>query len=76
METNKWEQQLTSFARLLLGLLSLRHEGPRIWNLRGNEEVIAMPLQVIFQSLAISSPTLLLLEGCLSGRSAEMPMMH
>lgn len=71
LETNKWEQQLTAFARLLLGLLSLRHEGPRIWNMRGNEEVIAMPLQVIFQSLAISSPTLLLLEGCLSGRSAE-----
>jgi hypothetical protein len=66
-----WERRLTAIGRLLLGLLRYEHEALRIWNIRGNERVVRLPLAIMFRSLAISSPTLLLLEGCLSGRSAE-----
>lgn len=66
-----WERHLSSMGRLLLGLLRLDHEAPRIWNIRGNEQIFMLPRARWFQALAISSPTLLLMEGCLSGRSAE-----
>lgn len=66
-----WERRLTAIGRLLLGLLRYNHDAPRIWNIRGNERVAPLPLASMFQSLAISSPTLLLVEGCLSARSAE-----
>lgn len=68
---DRWERRLTAVGRLLLGLLKYDHDAPRIWNIRGNERVVPLPLASIFRSLAISSPTLLLVEGCLSGRSAE-----
>ncbi len=38
---------------------------------RGNERIIDIPRGQIFRSLAISSPTLLLIEGCIDPRSAE-----
>ena len=66
-----WERRLVGVGRLLLGLLRLNHDALRIWNIRGNEHIFTLPRTRWFQSLAISSPTLLLLEGCLSGRSAE-----
>ncbi len=66
-----WERQLLSVGRLLLGLLRLNHGSPRLWNIRRNEEVVALPRAQLFRSLAISTPTLMLVEGCLSGRSAE-----
>ena len=68
---NDWERRLVGLGRLLLGLLRLNHEPPRIWNIRGNEQIFMLPRTHWFQALAISSPTLLLLEGCLSRRSAE-----
>lgn len=67
----KWEHILIGLGRLLLGQLRLDHNAPSIWNIRGNEQVVPLPRQKWFQSLAISSPTLLLVEGCLSARSAE-----
>ena len=66
-----WERRLLSVGRLLLGLLRLNHSSPRLWNIRRNEEVVALPRAQLFRSLAISTPTLMLVEGCLSGRSAE-----
>ena len=68
---NDWERRLVGVGRLLLGLLRLNHDALRIWNIRGNEYIFVLPRTRWFQSLAISSPTLLLLNGCLSGRSAE-----
>ena len=66
-----WERQLLSVGRLLLGLLRLNHSSPRLWNIRRNEEVVALPRAQLFRSLPIATPTLVLVEGCLSGRSAE-----
>ena len=68
---NDWERRLVGVGRLLLGLLRLNHHALRIWNVRGNEQIFMLPQTRWFQSLAISSSTLLLIEGCLSGRSAE-----
>ena len=66
-----WGRRLVSVGRLLLGLLRFNHGSPSLWNLRGNEQIIELPRAQILRSLAISTPTLLLLNGCLSGRSAE-----
>ena len=66
-----WERRLKSIGRLLLGLLRYDYSVPAIWNIRGNERVRDLPLGFYFGFLAISSKTLLLLDGCLSGRSAE-----
>ncbi len=68
---NEWDRRLVGVGRLLLGLLRLKHDAPRIWNIRGNEQVFSLPRTHWFRSLAISSSTLLLIEGCLGTRSAE-----
>ena len=68
---DEWERRLVGVGRLLLGLLRCNHDVLRIWNIRGNEKVFSLPRTRWFNSLAISSPTLLLMEGCLSVRSAE-----
>lgn len=65
------ERRLVSVGRLLLGLLRNNHAAPRIWNMRGNELVFQLPHARWFESLAISSLTTLILEGCLGARPAE-----
>jgi hypothetical protein len=65
------ERRLVSVGRLLLGLIRNNHTAPRIWNLRGNEQIYHLPRARWFQMLAISSPTTLILEACLGARSAE-----
>ena len=65
------ERRLVSVGRLLLGLLRNNHAAPRIWNMRGNELIYPLPRARWFESLAISSPTTLILEGCLGARPAE-----
>ena len=67
----KQENEFASIGRLLLGLLRRNHSVPAIWNIRGNERIVAIPRAQIFRSLAISSPTLLLIESCIDPRSAE-----
>lgn len=71
LRLEEWDCRLISIGRLLLGLLRFNHGSPRIWNLYGNEQIITLPSAQKFMSLAISTPTLLLIESCLSGRSAE-----
>lgn len=66
-----WERRLIAIGRLLLGLLRNNHTAPRVWNLRGNEQIFRLPHARWFKALAISSPTLLLVESCLGARSAE-----
>ena len=68
---NEWERRLTGVGRLLLGLLRLNHQAPRIWNIRGNEQVFPLPRTHWIRSLAISSLTLQLIESCLGARRAE-----
>ena len=51
--------------------MRLNHSSPRLWNIRRNEEVVALPRAQLFRSLPIATPTLVLVEGCLSGRSDE-----
>ena len=68
---NDWERRLMGVGRLLLGQLMLRHEAPRVWNIRGNEHIFHLPWTQWFRSLAMSSRTLLLIESCLGARSAE-----
>ena len=70
-QLDQWERELSSVGRLLLGLLRFDHGSPTLWNLRGNEQVIGLSRAQTFMSLPISTPTLLLMESCLSGRSAE-----
>lgn len=67
----KRENQFGAIGRLLLGLLCGNHDAPIEWNIRGNEKVLDIPRARVFRSLAISSPTLLLIEGCIDPRSAE-----
>jgi hypothetical protein len=67
----KRENQFGAVGRLLLGLLCGNHDAPIEWNIRGNERVLDIPRARVFRSLAISSPTLLLIEGCIDPRSAE-----
>lgn len=67
----KRENQFGAIGRLLLGLLCGNHDAPIEWNIRGNERVLDIPRARVFRSLAISSPTLLLIEGCIDPRSAE-----
>jgi hypothetical protein len=66
-----WDARLHGVGRLLLGLLRLDHSAPRLWNMRGNEYATAFPFGPIASALAISSPTLRILEGSLGVRSAE-----
>jgi len=68
---DSWDRRLVAIGRLLLGLLCVNHESPRLWNLRGNEQISELPRTDVYRSLAISTPTLLLIEGCLSGRRTE-----
>lgn len=68
---NGWDRNLAAFGRLILGMLRLDHSAPRVWNIRGNERVFSLPRTRWFQALAISSPTLLLIESCLDRRSSE-----
>lgn len=65
------ERRLNAVGRLLVGLLRNDHSAPRIWNIRGNEQIFRLPRGRWFEALAISSPTLLLIEGCLGARPAE-----
>ncbi len=71
LQLKEWERRLIGVGRLLLGILQLNHKVLRMWNIRGNEQILMLPRRRWFQSLEISSPTLRLLEGCLSARSAE-----
>lgn len=71
VEISGWEEHLTAIGRLLLGLLRLQFDAPRSWNIRGNEKANPFSRGTLYQALGISSPTLLFLEACLSGRSAE-----
>lgn len=67
----KRENQFGAIGRLLLGLLCGNHDAPIEWNIRGNERVLDIPRARVFRALAISSPSLLLIEGCIDPRSAE-----
>ncbi|MGR8928236.1 RNA-directed DNA polymerase (plasmid) [Rhizobium leguminosarum] len=69
--TDDWLGQRVGIGRLLLGLLQFDFGGPRIWNIRGNEHAHPFSRRAAYERLAISSLTLLILEGCLSARSIE-----
>ncbi len=71
LQPDIWGRRLTAIGRFLLGLLQHKFESPRSWNIRGLERVNPIVRGSLLQSLAISSPTLLILNECLSGRSAE-----
>jgi len=73
--SSNWGRFLIGIGRLLLGQLRFSYDAPKIWNIRGNEQVFPLPRTHWFHSLAISSLTLLIMEGCLSGRSAETRVM-
>ena len=67
----EWQRRLISVGRVLLGILRNNFGHPRLWNIRGNERVHFLSDSSLFASLSISTPTLALLDGCLSGRAAE-----
>lgn len=69
--SDDWLGQRVGIGRLLLGLLQLDFAGPRAWNIRGNEHAYPLARRAAYERLAISSRTLLILEGCLSARSME-----
>lgn len=71
LSPNPRERRFSAVGRLLLGLIRHDFSVPRLWNIRGNERVNPLPRDKFFQSLAISSPTLRILEACLGGRSEE-----
>lgn len=77
-ETNLtlWQRTLIGIGRLLLGQLRQDYDCLGIWNIRGNERAIGLPLAKWLRSVAISSRTSLLLESCLSGRSAETRLVY
>lgn len=71
LKLGRWEMQLNAIGRIFLGLLTLSFEAPSVWNIRGNERAFPLPRSSAFQALAVSSKSLLILEGCLGERSAE-----
>lgn len=71
MDIHDWERRAATVGFLLLGLFRNDFSTPRVWNIRGHENIYKAPRAQWYQSLAISSPSLLLVEGCLSARSAE-----
>lgn len=71
MAIHSWDRRAAAVGFLLLGLLRKSFKVPRIWNIRGHENVLKIPRTQWYQSLAISSPTLLLIEGCVSARTSE-----
>jgi len=71
LQLDEWERRLIAVGRLLLGLLRNDYSAPRLWNIRGNEQIVRLPRTRWFEALAISSPTLLLVESCLGARTAE-----
>ena len=70
-EFNPWNRKIATVGFLLLGLLRQNMQLPRIWNIRGNEKFFKIPYTHWYQTLAISTPTLLLIESCVSSRTAE-----
>ncbi|MDE2759582.1 MAG: RNA-directed DNA polymerase, partial [Paracoccaceae bacterium] len=66
-----WNRRIAAVGFLLLGLLKQNLQVPRIWNIRGNENIFKIPYTQWYNSLAISTPTLLLIESCISARTAE-----
>ena len=71
MAINDWDRRVATVGFLLLGLFRKNFKTPRVWNIRGHEKVHKAPRTQWYQSLAISSPSLLLIESCISARSAE-----
>jgi hypothetical protein len=71
LRIDDWEKRLIAVGRLLLGLLRHDYSAPRMWNLRGNEQIIRLPSARWFEALPVSSPTLLIVESCLGARAAE-----
>lgn len=71
IEIGEWERNLFAIGRLLLGLLRFDHTLERISNIRGNELIHPLPRAQMYQSLSVSSTTLVIVEGCLSLRGAE-----
>ena len=74
-ENYRWERQLAAVGFILLGLLKMNFKTPRIWNIRGHEKFYRFPRSKWYESLKVSSRGLLLIEGCLSVRSAESRTM-
>ena len=70
-DLNTWDRRLVALGRLLVGILSADHRSPPLWNFRGNEQALSFPFVSISRSVAISTATTLLLESCISPRSAE-----
>ena len=69
--SDQWQRRLISVGRVLLGILRCNFGQPRLWNMRGNERVHSLSTAALFASLSISTPTLALLDGCLTARAAE-----
>ena len=70
-DIHSFDRRLVSVGRLLLGLLLLDFRSPAMWNIRGNETTIPFFSSVLRRSLSISTPTMLLIDSCLSPRLAE-----
>lgn len=71
MKIHDWDRRLGTVGLLLLCLLRKKIELPRIWNIRGHDKVYNLPRTQWFQTLKVSSRSLLLIEACISNRSAE-----
>lgn len=75
MNVEKWDRHLAAVGFILLGMLRRNFKTPRIWNIRGFEKFYRIPRSRWYETLKISSRELLLIEGCLSVRSAESRTM-
>ena len=71
MKIDDWQRRLSAVGFILLGLVRKNFSTPRIWNVRGHEKIYRVPRSQWYESLKISSQGLMLIEGCLSSRSAE-----
>ena len=71
MKIDDWQRRLSAVGFILLGLVRKNFNTPRIWNIRGHEKIYRVPRSQWYESLKISSQGLLLIESCLSARSAE-----
>lgn len=74
MKIDDWQRRLSAVGFMLLGLVRKNFNTPRIWNIRGHEKIYR-PRSRWYESLKVSSQGLLLIDSCLSARSAETRTM-
>jgi hypothetical protein len=70
-EGPNWDGRLHSIGRLLLELLCHGFSAPPLWNIKGNEYAVPLPVSSVVERIGISSKTQDILDAALGRRARE-----